>query len=109
MQKELDFYWGGRKELWLDTPARNLPTRLFMSVGGLETEYNWASEARAFDELLSGRNYEDFKYEFHEFEGYRHGGIKFPTFSRGIPFIFEGYLKKQKEVGDGLRWYQTED
>jgi predicted alpha/beta superfamily hydrolase len=96
MQKEIEFYWGDSQELWLDKPQRNLPTRLFMTVGAPETEVNWLYEAKAFDQLISHRHYEGFSYEFHVMEGVHHGGVKFPTFARGLPFIFKNYLSKKE-------------
>ncbi len=95
MQKEIEFYWGDSQELWLDKPQRNLPTRLFMTVGAPETEVNWLYEAKAFDQLISHRRYEGFSYEFHVMEGFHHGGVKFPTFARGLPFIFKQYLAEK--------------
>lgn len=94
MQREIDFFWGDSQELWLDKPQEELPTRLFMAVGAPETEINWVYEAKAFDTLLANRGYEGFEYEFHVMEGYHHAGIKFPTFARGLPFIFKEYLKR---------------
>lgn len=91
IQREIDFYWGDSQDLWLDHTQSTLPTRLFMTVGTAETEVNWYNETKAFDTLISNREYEGFEYEFHAMEGYHHGGIKFPTFTRGLPFIFKGY------------------
>lgn len=91
MQREMAFFMGDSKELWQETPARNLPTRLFMTVGQPETEINWLYEAQAFDRLIAHRNYSDFSYAFHVLEGVHHGGVKFPSFARGLPFLFAGY------------------
>ncbi|MFT7562043.1 MAG: putative alpha/beta superfamily hydrolase [Flavobacteriales bacterium] len=92
IQREIDFYWGNRKELWLDEPSRSLPVRLFMTVGDQETEFNWKYEAKAFDQLISRRGYKGFEYEFHVMEGFHHGGVKYPTFSRGMAFMFKPYM-----------------
>lgn len=99
MQKEIDFFWGDSKELWLDKPDRPLPTRLFMAAGSPETEINWVYEAKAFDMLLAHRNYEGFAYEFHVMDGFHHGGVKFPTYARGLPFIFKEYLANKSNIG----------
>lgn len=98
MKKEIDFFWGDSQELWLDRPQQRLPTRLFMTVGSAETEINWLYEAKAFDQLLSHRKYEGFSYEFHVLDGYHHGGIKFPSFARGLPFIFKEYQSPQTGI-----------
>lgn len=98
INREIEFFWGDSQELWLDKPQSSLPTRLFMTVGAPETEINWVYEAKAFDILLSHREYEEFEYEFHTMEGYHHGGVKFPTFARGLPFIFKEYLSKKNEA-----------
>lgn len=94
MQREIEYFWGDSQELWLDQPQKPLRTRLFMTVGAPETEVNWVYEAKAFDSLISNRGYEGFGYEFHVMEGYHHGGIKFPTFARGLPFLFKEYLER---------------
>ncbi|MDQ8197063.1 alpha/beta hydrolase-fold protein [Pelagicoccus enzymogenes] len=91
LQREIDFYRGDSQELWLDKTQSPLPVRLFMTVGAEETEVNWLHEAKAFDALIANREYEGFQYEFHVMEGYHHGGIKFPTFTRGLPFVFKAY------------------
>lgn len=95
MQREIEFFWGDSQELWLDQPQTPLPTRLFMTVGAPETEVNWVYEAKAFDSLISNRQYEGFEYEFHTMKGYHHGGVKFPSFARGLPFLFKEYLKNE--------------
>lgn len=92
MQREIAFFWGDSKELWKDTPARNLPTRLFMTAGEPETELNWLYEVQAFDRLIAHRKYGDFSYEFHTIAGVHHGGVKFPTFARGLAFMFKQYI-----------------
>lgn len=102
MQREINYFWGDSKELWLDNPERSLPVRLFMTVGTPEVEINWLYEAKAFDMLISHRNYKGFAYEFHELDGYHHGGVKFPAFARGLPFIFKQYLSdmNKKDIAD---------
>ncbi|MBK1879153.1 alpha/beta hydrolase [Pelagicoccus mobilis] len=94
MQREIEYFWGDSQELWLDKPQTPLPTRLFMTVGAPETEINWVYEAKAFDALIANRGYEGFEYEFHIMDGYHHAGVKYPTFSRGLPFLFKEYLKR---------------
>lgn len=98
IQREIEYFWGDSQELWLEKTDRVLPTRLFMTVGKPETEVNWLYEAKAFDMLLAHRGYEGFSYEFHVLDGFHHGGIKFPTFARGLPFIFKDYLSKKANV-----------
>lgn len=91
MQREIDFYWSDSQALWLEKTQSELPTKLFMTVGSDETEVNWINEIKAFDALIANREYRGFEYEFHVLDGYHHGGVKFPTFTRGLPFLFEGY------------------
>lgn len=95
MQREIEYFWGDSQELWLEKPERSLPTRLFMTVGTPEIEVNWLYEAKAFDMLIAHRGYEGFSYEFHVLDGFHHGGVKFPTFARGLPFIFKPYLSEK--------------
>lgn len=91
IQKEARFFQDGSKELWLDSSTRALPTRLFMTVGSDETEFNWKHEAEAFYSLIQHRSYAGFHSEFHSLDGYHHGGIKFPTYTLGLPYIFKEY------------------
>ncbi|MBK1878753.1 alpha/beta hydrolase [Pelagicoccus mobilis] len=93
-RKENQFYIGDRKLLFSETAARNLPTRLFMSVGGEEKNSNWIPEANAFADLLKGRRYQDLSFEYVMFDEYKHGGVKFPTYSRGLAYVFEDYMAR---------------
>ncbi len=96
-QLENKFYIGKRELLFASKPDRDLPTRLFMSVGAQENGANWVHEANAFASLLENRNYSNFTFEYEVFEGHKHGGVKFPTYSRGLSYIFEDYMARQED------------
>ena len=95
MKKESDFFHGASKELWKNTAAQPLPSRLYLTVGSEETEFNWANEASAFYSLIENRHYQGFTHTFNKIDGVHHAGVKFPTLTIGLPFIFDEYKPPQ--------------
>jgi predicted alpha/beta superfamily hydrolase len=64
---------------------KDLPVRLFLSVGGIE-ELRYPVEA--FMHILSERNYTGLEMETRIIEGERHAGNKPEAYNRGLRFIF---------------------
>jgi predicted alpha/beta superfamily hydrolase len=65
---------------------KDLPVRLFLSVGGIE-ELRYPVEE--FMHILSERNYTGLKMETRIIEGERHAGNKPEAYNRGLRFIFQ--------------------
>ncbi|NQT25832.1 alpha/beta hydrolase [candidate division KSB1 bacterium] len=66
---------------------KDLPVKLFMCVGGLESEY-YLTNTKKMDELLSSRNYPNFKIETHVFENETHGTTVSASMGRGLKILF---------------------
>ena len=65
---------------------KDLPVRLFLSVGGIE-ELRYPVEE--FMHILSERNYTGLEMETRIIEGERHAGNKPEAYNRGLRFIFQ--------------------
>lgn len=65
---------------------RDLPARLFLSVGELE---EIAGPVEEFMQILRERNYTGFELETRTIEGERHASNKPETYNRGLRFIFQ--------------------
>lgn len=65
---------------------KDLPVRLFLSVGGAEELRQPVEE---FMQVLSERNYTGLEMETRIIEGERHAGNKPEAYNRGLRFIFE--------------------
>jgi predicted alpha/beta superfamily hydrolase len=64
---------------------KNLPVRLFLSVGELE---DLAQPVKEFARTVAGRGYNGLKMESRVIEGERHSGNKPEAFNRGLRFVF---------------------
>lgn len=64
---------------------KDLPARLFISVGGIE---DLTEPVKKYFEVLKKRSYNDLKLETRVLEGERHAGNKPEAFNRGLRFIF---------------------
>jgi hypothetical protein len=65
---------------------KNLPVRLFLSVGELE-EMAWP--VNEFARILSERDYSGLKMEMRTIPGEGHASNKPETYNRGLRFIFQ--------------------
>jgi predicted alpha/beta superfamily hydrolase len=65
---------------------KDLPVRLFLSVGGIE---ELAYPVKEFMQILSERNYTGLEMETRIIEGERHAGNKPEAYNRGLRFIFQ--------------------
>ena len=65
----------------------DLPVRLFLSVGELES---LAYPVNEFMDVLRERGYTGFELETRTIEGERHAGNKPEAFNRGLRFVFQG-------------------
>ena len=65
---------------------KDLPVRLFLSVGGLE---EMTRPVQAFMQVLRERNYTGLDMETRIIEGERHAGNKPEAYHRGLRFIFQ--------------------
>ena len=66
---------------------KDLPVRLFLSVGELEDMRRPVSE---FMQILAERNYHGLEMETRIIEGERHASNKPETYNRGLRFVFQG-------------------
>jgi predicted alpha/beta superfamily hydrolase len=64
---------------------KNLPVKLFISVGGVE---ELTEPIKNFMNVLKSRSYNGLKLETRVIEGERHAGNKPEAFNRGLRFIF---------------------
>ena len=82
--------YGGRfafkQEAKYASSHKDLPARLFLSVGGVEQLRNPVEE---FMHILSERNYTGLEMETRIIEGERHAGNKPEAYNRGLRFIFQ--------------------
>ena len=67
---------------------RDLPVRLFLSVGDQEPLYGPVAQ---FMETVRARNYEGLVIETRIIEGERHAGNKPEAYNRGLRFIFQDW------------------
>ncbi|MBI5961215.1 MAG: alpha/beta hydrolase [Chloroflexi bacterium] len=65
---------------------RDLPVRLFLSVGEIES---LAPPVKAFMAIVKARGYPGLEMETRTIEGERHAGNKPEAFNRGLRFIFQ--------------------
>lgn len=65
---------------------KDLPTRLFISVGSIE---NLTQPVKDFSEMIRRRSYSGLRLETRVLEGERHAGNKPEAFNRGLRFVFE--------------------
>jgi predicted alpha/beta superfamily hydrolase len=83
--------YGGRfafeQEAEYASSHKDLPVRLFLSVGGVEELRRPVEE---FMHILSERNYTGLEMETRIIEGERHAGNKPEAYNRGLRFIFQG-------------------
>lgn len=75
-----------KQEVEYANQHKDLPAKLFLSVGELESLAQPVSE---FMQILRGRNYTGFEMEARTIEGERHAGNKPEAFNRGLRFIFQ--------------------
>jgi len=66
---------------------KDLPVRLFLSVGSLEP---LSQPVQSFMQAVGARNYQGLEMETRIIEGERHSGNKPEAFNRGLRFIFQG-------------------
>ena len=66
---------------------KDLPVRLFVSVGALE---DLREPVEEFVQVLSQRGYTGLELEARTIEGERHAGNKPEAFNRGLRFVFQG-------------------
>jgi hypothetical protein len=64
---------------------KELPTKLFLAVGGVE---GLTAPVRTFMQTLQSRSYQGLKLETRVIEGERHAGNKPEAYNRGLRFIF---------------------
>ena len=64
---------------------KNLPARLFISVGDIE---DLTQPVREFMQIVKSRNYKGLKVEMRILEGERHAGNKPEAYNRGLRFMF---------------------
>ena len=67
---------------------KDLPVRLFLSVGELE---DLAWPVKEFMGILSERNYQGLEMDTRIIEGERHAGNKPEAYNRGLRFLFQGW------------------
>jgi predicted alpha/beta superfamily hydrolase len=67
---------------------KDLPVRLFLSVGELE---DLAWPVKEFMGILSQRNYAELEMETRIIEGERHASNKPEAYNRGLRFLFQGW------------------
>jgi len=67
---------------------RDLPARLFMCVGGLESE-SYINNMNKMDSLLRSRNYPNLEIESIVFENETHGSTVPASISRGLKMLYE--------------------
>lgn len=65
---------------------KELPTRLFISVGGIE---DLTPPVKEFMKTITARGYKELKLETRVIEGERHAGNKPEAFNRGLRFVFQ--------------------
>jgi hypothetical protein len=75
-----------RQEAEYARKHKDLPVRLFLSVGELE---EMARPVNDFGRILSERNYMGLEMEMRTIEGERHASNKPETYNRGLRFIFQ--------------------
>ena len=82
--------YGGRfafeQEAEYASSHKDLPVRLFLSVGGIE---ELRLPVEEFMHILSERNYTGLEMETRIIEGERHAGNKPEAYNRGLRFIFQ--------------------
>jgi len=66
---------------------KDLPVRLFLSVGGIE---DLKGPVEEFMQVLKERNYAGLELETRTIEGERHAGNKPEAYNRGLRYIFQG-------------------
>jgi uncharacterized protein len=64
-----------------------LPTRLYMTVGGVE-DRPFVATIKAFNEIVSDSTYSSFDHEFRIIDGEGHSSNNAESFIRGIRFVF---------------------
>lgn len=74
-----------REEAEYGAKRKDLPVRLFVSVGELE---ELAQPVKDFVRAVTARSYNGLKMESRVIEGERHSGVKPESFNRGLRFIF---------------------
>ncbi|MBV8936589.1 MAG: alpha/beta hydrolase [Alphaproteobacteria bacterium] len=74
-----------RQEAEYAAKHRDLPARLFLSVGELE---ELTQPVKEFMRVVNGRGYDGLKMESRVIEGERHAGNKPEAFNRGLRFVF---------------------
>jgi predicted alpha/beta superfamily hydrolase len=93
---EWDYCWLFRREAELRAKAWgndykgsfNMPTRLYMTVGGVE-DRPFIATIKAFNEIIGESSYANFSYQFRVIEGEGHASNNAESFIRGIRFVFE--------------------
>lgn len=75
-----------KEEVEYGSKHKDLPARLFVSVGELE---ELAQPVKEFVQALAARGYNGLKMESRVIEGERHSGVKPEAFNRGLRFIFK--------------------
>jgi len=93
---EWDYCWLFRREAELRAKAWGndykgsfvIPSRLFMSVGGVE-DRPFIATIKAFNEIIGESSYANFSYQFRIIEGEGHASNNAESFIRGIRFVFE--------------------
>jgi len=65
---------------------KDLPVRLFLSVGEVE---NLTAPVKEFASVVKARGYEKLELESRVIEGERHAGNKPEAFNRGLRFVFQ--------------------
>lgn len=73
----------------------SLKTRLFMSVGDREWP-SFQGDIKAFNEIIGSAGYTDFAYQFRIIDGDAHDGNIAEAYNRGLRFVFENYVHKDK-------------
>ncbi len=67
---------------------KDLPVRLFMCVGGLESE-SYINNMNKMDSLLRSRNYQNLEIESLVFENETHGSTVPASISRGLKMLYK--------------------
>lgn len=87
-------WWDERRafaqEAGFAAASRDLPARLFLSVGGEETAEPWsmAGDLERFAGILAGREYRGLSLTRHVFEGETHTSVIPAALSRGLRAVF---------------------